>query len=68
MMTVNKELAMKIGYIGEGLIRPLIIPAVIKIMLGGPMTPPIHLYYCGAPDARLREKFNIPEPEVNPYA
>ncbi len=67
MMTVERELAMRMGYIGEALIKPDFLRAVIKIMCGGRMTPPIHLYYCGKPDARLRKKFNIPEPEINAY-
>lgn len=67
IMTVNQRLAMKLGYIGEDLIRPNFLAAVIKIMCGGGLTPPIHIYYAGSPDDRLRKKFNLPEEVVDAY-
>lgn len=67
IITMNQQLAMKLGYIGEDLIRPNFLAAVVKILLGGNATPPLHVYYCGSPDDRLRKKFNLPAEIINAY-
>jgi len=67
LITVNSRLANKLGYFGEELIRPNFLCAVIKILLGGNATWPIHIYYCGVPDEKLRKRFNIPKSVKNAY-
>jgi len=65
---MDMKLAHKLGYIGQQLILPKFLNACLKIHLGLGGTPPLHLYYGGHPDARLRDLFGIEKEEVNPYA
>lgn len=67
VMTASFQLAMKLGYIGQVFIRPNFLAAVVRIHLGGDVTPPLHIYYAGHPDARLRKKFNLPEEVKDAY-
>lgn len=67
IMTTNLQLAIRAGYIGQTMIRPNFLSAVIRIILGGNVTRPIHVFYGGVPDARVRKLFDLPEPVKDAY-
>lgn len=67
LITMDRELAMRIGYIGTVQIMPIFLTAVIRYMLTGRIIQPRVFYYAGHANAALRKKFNLPEPERNAY-
>lgn len=59
--TLNKQVALEGGYIGETLGIPKLLAVQIRIILGRRPPRPFIFYYFGKPNTALKERFNHKE-------